>query len=112
MVEQQKDEQQQNIENWLSPQHLTIIQEGDETNLESSILMHIKDEEGKQHVAKPREDTQLMAFDNVPQLNLDNHGTSQSPPSDMMRMNMDGSNQMMLSFEMRNNIDLSIDPTR
>lgn len=47
MVEQQKDEQQQNIENWLSPQHLTIIQEGDETNLESSILMHIKDEEGK-----------------------------------------------------------------
>jgi hypothetical protein len=54
--------------------------------------MHIKDEEGKQHVAKPREDTQLMAFDNVPQLNLDNHGTSQSPPSDMMRMNMDGSN--------------------
>lgn len=74
--------------------------------------MHIKDEESKQHHVKQREDTQLMTFDNVPQSNIDNHGTSQSPPSDMMRMNMDGSNQMMLSFEMRNNIDLSIDPTR
>lgn len=30
----------------------------------------------------------------------------------MMRLNMDGSNQMMLSFDMRNPIDLSIDPTR
>jgi hypothetical protein len=109
MAEQQKDDQQENIENWLSPQHLTIIQEGDETNLENTILMNIKDEEGKTQQVRQRDDTQLMAFDNVPQLNLDNHGTSQSPPSDMMRMNMDG---MMLSFEMRNPIDLSIDPTR
>ena len=74
--------------------------------------MHIKDEEGKQHHAKQREDTQLMTFDHVPHSNLDNHGTSQSPPSDMMRVNLDGTNQMMLSFDMRNPIDLSIDPTR
>lgn len=109
MVEQLKDEQQQDIENWLSPQHLTIIQEGDETNLENTILMNIKEDETRQHQVKQRDDTQLMAFDNVPQSNVDNHGTSQSPPSDMMRINMEG---MMLSFEMRNPIDLSIDPTR
>ena len=53
-----------------------------------------------------------MTFDHVPHSNLDNHGTSQSPPSDMMRVNLDGTNQMMLSFDMRNPIDLSIDPTR
>lgn len=43
----------------------------------------------------------------------DNNGTSQSPPSDMVRMNIDEmSNPMILSFDMRNPIDLSIDPTR
>ena len=71
---------------------------------------------GPTNRSKDERETTTMAFDTpqvLPVSTFDYNGNSLSPPSDLARLNLDGSpNQMLLSFDMRNPIDLSIDPTR
>ena len=74
--------------------------------------MHIKDD-GAKEVQQHQKNSEVFEFDNRPTSYGNNHGTTQSQPTDLMgHDNSNSGNAFMNSFDMRHQIDLSIDPTR